>query len=336
MRKLVLSILAILIIFGCTEEKKKEETAKTPEIKTASVPGRLVQYKFDIGKTIDYRLTTNINSSQSIESDTSFTTSSNQKVTYTFRMEVLSVDNNNIADISIKFNSIIASAEMDGDKLEYDSKYIYSSRERLLYADYEAIKGKSFSVRVSSIGEVLNIYNASKIVNELISIQSQGQKVTAEQRKAFEQGFTEQGLAPIVQQLFKTLTYDKVGINSQWIHRYPSVLGSFQVENIATFQVKEFYAEKEDSLAKLNAHLSVSWTGQNQVQEQGVNYTFSDPNISGFGTITFNLSEGWVENSESTVRMEMEMKADSFDSNQKPMRAIKKDNVESKNKLTKL
>lgn len=336
MRKLVLVIVLILVISGCTEEKKEEETAKVPQTEAKSGPVKLVQYKFEIGNTIDYKLTTNINSSQSIEADTSFTTFSRQNVIYTFGMEVVSVDNNHIAEISIHVKSIIASAEMDGQKLEYDSKYIYSSRERLLYADYEAIKGKSFSVRVSPIGEVLDIYDVSKIVDELISLQSQGQKITAEQRKAFEQGFTEQGLTPIVLQLFKTMTYDKVGINSQWTYRYPSMLGSFNIENIASFQVKEFFEEKEDSLAKLNAHLSVSWTGQNQVQEQGVNYTFSDPNISGFGTITFNLSEGWVENSESTIRMEMEMTADSFDSNSKPVKAVKKDIVESKNKLTKL
>lgn len=324
MRKIAALILLVLLILSCTEEKKQEESVKVPETKPKSGPVKFVKYSFKAGEKVRYRLATNINSSQSIESDTSITTSSSQKVTYTFDLDVASVDNNNIADISVKVISILAEAEIDGKKLEYDSKYIYSSRERMIYADYESLKGKSFSVRVTPIGEILDIYNASKIVNELISIQGQGQKIPAKQKKAFEQGFIEQGLAPMVQQLFKTMTNDKVGINSQWVHMYPSTLGSFQIENIATFVVKEFYTENEDSLAKLIAHLSVRWTGQNQVQEKGINYTFSDPNISGFGSFIFNLTDGWVDKSESTVRMEMEMTMDSFDSNQKLMRAVKK------------
>jgi hypothetical protein len=336
MRKFVSLLLLALLIISCSEEKKDEESAKLPEAKSEQGPVKLINYIFEKGKTIEYKLNTNVSSSQSIESDTSITTSSKQNVIYTVVLEVLNVDDNNIADLSVNINKIVATAEIDGDKVEYDSKYIYSSRERLIYADYEAIKGKSFKVRVSAIGEVLNIYGASKIVNEMISIQGQGQKITSEQRKQFEQGFIDQGLTPMVQQLFKTLTYDKVRVESQWNHKYPSMLGSFQIENIATFQVKEFYAENNDSLAKLNAHLAVRWFGQNQVQEQGINYTFSDPNISGFGTIDFNLSEGWVDKSESTVRMEMEMTMDSFDANQKPVRAIKKDFVESKNKLTRI
>ncbi len=338
MRKSVLLLLSALIIFSCSDEKVKDELSKTPDLETKADRGpvKLINYSFEKGKTLDYKLKTKVTSSQTIESDTSFSTTSVQDVTYTMGMEILKVDINNIADIAIKVKKIIALAEIDGDKVEYDSKYIYSSRERMLFADYEAIKGKSFKVRVSAIGEVLDIYDVSKIVNELLSIKSQGQKITSDQRKQFEQGFKEQGLAPLVQQLFKTLTHEKVGIESQWSHKYPSMLGSFQIENIATFQVKEFYTENDDSLAKLSAHLAVRWFGDNQVQEQGVNYTFGDPNISGFGTFEFNLTDGWVEESESTVRMEMDMTMDSFDANQKPLRATKKDFIESKNILTRL
>ncbi len=123
MRKTVALIVLVLLIFSCSEEKKE----KVPETKSISVPVKSVQYIFETGKTVGYKLTTNINSSQSIESDTSITTSSNQKVTYTFGLEVISIDNNNIADISIKTNSIIATAEIGGDKLEYDLSHLNNS-----------------------------------------------------------------------------------------------------------------------------------------------------------------------------------------------------------------
>ena len=336
MRKSVLILLSALIIFSCSEDKNKEGLSKTPEKKLDKGPVKLINYSFEKGEQIDYKLNTKVTSSQTIESDTSFTSSSTQDVTYTFGLEILKVDDNNIADIEITVNKILASAEIDGDKVEYDSKYIYSSRERMVFADYESIKGKTFSVRITATGEVLEIYDVSEIVDELISIKSKGQKITSVQRKQFEESFKEQGLTPLVQQLFKTLTNEKVGVESQWSHKYPSTLGSFQIENIATFQVKEFYTANNDSLARLNAHLAVRWFGQNQVQEQGVNYTFSDPNISGFGTIDFNLTEGWVDKSESTVRMEMDVTMDSFDANKKPVRAVKKDFIESKNILTRL
>jgi hypothetical protein len=336
MRKSVLLLVSVLIFISCSDEKNQGELPETPDKKSDRGPVKLINYSFEKGGKIDYKLNTKITSSQTIESDTAFTSSSTQDVTYTLDLEVLKVDDNNIADIAIRIKKIIATAEIDGDKVEYDSKYIYSSRERMIFADYESIKGKTFKVRISAIGEVLEIYDVSRIVDELISIKSKGQKITSEQRRKFQQSFKEQGLAPLVQQLFKTLTNEKVGVESQWSYKYPSMLGSFQIENIATFQVKEFYTENNDSLAKLNAHLAVKWYGQNQIQEQGVNYTFSDPNITGFGTIDFNMTEGWVEEAESTVRMEMNVTMDSFDTDQKQVRVVKKDIIESKNKLTRL
>lgn len=339
MKYLSIILLAILVI-SCSDDKK--ETKKSVPIEnqnsgttdTKSVePAKLISYKFNKGDVLNYKLTTDITNIQHIEADSTITTEMIQVTDYSIQLDVENVSSNNVADIAVTIYEIKADAKANGQDIKYDSKFLYSSRERQMFMDYEALKNNTYKVRVSQYGDVLDITEVDAIINEMFKIQQLERKPSREQRERFKQEFIVSGIVPLTEQIFRSTSDKPIAVNASWEQRYPSVIGGFQIENIATFRVLEYQPVKTDTLAKINASLSIQWTGQNNVSEEGVTYNFSDPNISGHGMVFFNVTKGYVDNSETTMMMEMDMTMESTDANQKVVKARKRDRIVNKSKL---
>ncbi|MBN1301048.1 MAG: hypothetical protein JW995_07505 [Melioribacteraceae bacterium] len=336
MRKFLIILLSIILLFSCSDEKKEtldNKPVQTVPVEAESGPRKLLEYKFKPGDEFNYRLTTEMNSTQHVEADTAMNTSMNQWTQYEFKLNVEKVAGDGIADIKVRVNAVRAKADANGQKVEYDSKYLYSTRERQLFMDYESIKNKSYSIKVTKHGQLIDITGVKPIINEMLVIQNSKESMSKEQLEAFEQEFILSGIAPLTEQLFRKTSEQVVGINSKWEQRYPSVLAGFQIENIATFRLKEYYKEGNDTLALCDAFLSITWQGENQVNQEGVNYNFSDPDISGSGQFRFNVDKGVVEFSETNVKMEIEMTAEGLDKDNNPIKVYKKDFVNNKSKL---
>jgi uncharacterized protein YcfL len=339
MKNLFFIIVTISLLVGCSSEKnetaKKDISNKEKSIveKNDNKIKKSLKYGFQLGNSYKYKLTTVIENSQHVESDTTLSSDLKQTVEYTFNLNVDKIDQNEIAEISVYSEAIKAEAFVNGETVKYDSKFLYSSREQLIFADYEAMKNRAYSVRVSKHGQIFDIFEVDSIIDEILRIKAGNNKISAEERETFKQQFINTGLAPLTEQLFRSTSKEDVSINSSWEQRYPSYLVNFQIENIATFRVAEFLETDSDSLAKINASLSVNWDGENQITEEGVKYTFSDPNISGSGVIYFNLGKGVVQSSETTVKMEMIMNLESYDANNKLVKAFKRDFMLNQSKL---
>ncbi len=337
--KYLIAVLMLLVIISCSSDKKKTETVKKKQpdnsLTTSETtgPAKLIKYKFQPGDVINYKLTTDIDNIQNIEADSVISSELNQKTEYKIQLDIDNVSPEGIADVTVTIFGITAKANANGQNVEYDSKFIYSSRERMMFSDYESLKNRSYKVRVTQYGEILDITDVDAIIDEMISIQSPEKKPTAEQREQLKQQFIQSGIVPMTEQIFRTTSDKVMRINSSWEQRYPSVIGNFNIENIASFNVLEYQPVKEDTLAKINASLSIQWTGEKNISDQGVTYNFSDPNISGHGTIFFNVTKGFVDHSETVVMMEMEMRMESSDSKQQPVNATKRDRIVNRSKL---
>lgn len=338
--KYLLSVLLVVALVACGENKNEESdnssgVKKEVAEETTQVigPKRLLKYNFKVGEVVKYKLTTEMQNSQIISADTTISTQVNQWTQYQLKIKVDKIADNDIAEISVTVNGIKAKLDANGQKMEYDSKFIYSTREKMAYVEYEALKNKTFKIKVAANGEILDITGVEAIINEVINIQGNKEKITSEQKKMFVQQYTAATLAPLTEQIFRKTSKDNVGVNSFWEQKYPSYLAGFEIENIARFKVVDFAVEGKDTLAKLDASLSIKWKGKNHVTQEGVTYNFSDPNVSGSGVIYFNVVKGFVQRSETSVKMEMQMTMDGLDANQKPIKAAKKDYMMNKSKL---
>ena len=271
MKKLVILLFFILLLISCSDEKKEVEQSS----KKAETPIIIPQYKtqlkyiFKKGQLYKYKIQTISESNQVVEAESLLTSTAYQTVNYLVNLKTTEVDEFNNAVINMKISSIIVNATINGQKLKYDSKFIYSSRERVMYAEYESIKNKSFKMKVSEYGEIIEIYELDDVVDEMLIIQNK-LNINSEERDAIVTTLTDAALKPLCEQLFRKIPSEKVGINYSWSNSYFTNFAMFEIENIASYKILDFFEDETDSLIKIGASLSINWTGQNEVTDQGV------------------------------------------------------------------
>ena len=293
--------------------------------------GFLIRYNFKKGAIYKYKITTLSSSSQTLVTDSVITTKANQRVEYRVKLVVDNVDSARTAKINILIESISVNGVMNGQEVSYDSKYILSTRERIMFAQYDAIKKKKYTIDITSNGQILKIYNTNAMVNELLSIQQQLGNVTSAQKQELQKNFSESALRPLSEQIFREFPSEKVAKNYSWSDSYYSQFALFQIENIANFQLVDILNSNNDSTLIFSAGLSINFIGEHTSSEQGMNFYFYDPVVSGSGTIKFDKSKGLITYSETSTKMEMETDINGIDQNQSPFTAKRTDNTTNTN-----
>ena len=289
-----------------------------------------LKYIFTKDEKFSYKLTTVTNNDQSVQGDTLVKMKSNQTVSYIFDFNVLSVDKDNIADLNVVISSMKVDADINGQKVAYDSKANNSPQVKAQFLEYETIINSPFLININSRGEILRVANLEKIVNKLSAAQPQGKKLTAEQKTAFSRSIAEV-IKPITQLIFKEVTEKPLAKDSSWTKQYPGSLAVFQMTNSAKYTVNDFVKINGMTAAKIMANLSVKWSGNKQGSENGMNYNFSDPKIGGGGIILFGVDKGKIIKSETTTNVEIDVVIEAKDQSQKTKKTTRKDITSNKN-----
>jgi len=334
----ILSLVLALLIFSFSDSKKSHNSYKDTTSKVSNnltTPPKadsfLMKYNFQKGDIYKYKIKTLSSSSQELLSDSTINTNARQTIEYKVKLSVESITPQKIAQINVFIESIFVDGVVNGQPITYNSNYIQSSQEKMMFAQYESIKKKTFTIDITEHGEIINIYNTNEIVNELLSIQKQSQNVTSAQKTELANNFSTSALRPLSEQIFRKFPTKKVSTNYTWSESYFSQFALFQIENIANYQVSGVKMEKNDSLIIVSAGLSINFIGEHKATEKGMSFYFYDPVISGNGTIKFNKTKGLVVYSETSTNMEMVTDIDGVDENGKQFHAKRTDNTSNTN-----
>lgn len=334
-KKLLSFITVLIILIGCgkSEEKKESgttqvETYETIQLEEANIP---LRYNFSKGDKFKYKLTTITTSDESIKADTVINTKLYQTITYFFDLEVLEIDDDKTADFSVNITSITLDANLNGQEVKFDSKAENSNEEKLKFIEYATISNSPYRARVSSRGEVFEVTRLDKMIDKMVQLQPQAQQLTLEQKSQISKNLSESALRPMTQLLFRELPEKPVGKDSSWIKTYPAQMSVFAIENNATFTVDDFISIDGDKGAKISADLTATWTGEKKGVEEGVNYSFKDPVISGNGMIIFNIEKGLLKKAETITSIEMEVEVKAKDSTQKMQTSVRNEKSTNKN-----
>ena len=331
MKNLVLALLFLTIfIIGCGNDENDKSADKNTDVKEnvtiKKETGPLVKmrYKFTKGDKFSYKLTTIANNKEEINADTSFSNSIIQTAIYNMNFVVKDVSEYNIADLEVRVNSIVAETDYNGQKLKYDSKFMYSKREKAQFVDYEAVKKVPFRISVNEIGQVLKVEKIDRIMRNFLTMQNIPDTLSTSTKEKMRMNIANGTLMPLTQQIFKVVAEKKVGVDSIWQLKYSTPLAIYNVENTAIFKVTnlDFAA---DSLVTISSSLVINVAGDDVLNEKGVKYTFVKPNLDAYGSVKYNLSRGLVENSESNTKLVMSMTMEGFDSSNKPLKSSKND-----------
>lgn len=331
-----LKIFIIVLVLGfaaCSNDKDKSKSEQKDSITVGGNvekeevigPKIHLSYKFKKGDKFSYMLNTSSVNSESISADTTLTNLIKQNVTYVFNFVVNNISEIEGTELTSTIASISAESNFNKQNIKYDSKYIYSTREKIQFVDYEAVKKVPFRIYVNNIGQVTRVDKIEKIVNNILSIQQVPDTLSSATKEKMKFNIANGTLMPLIQQVFKVISEDEVGVNSTWELKFNTPLAVFDVENTAVFKIKELNFDK-DTVANITSSLLMNVKGNNVVTENKIKYTFDTPKLDGSGRVKFNNTRGLVEFSESKTNLQMSMLMEGMDSKNQLKQNRKTDN----------
>ncbi|MBK8947073.1 MAG: hypothetical protein IPM32_17640 [Ignavibacteriae bacterium] len=332
MKLKILIFVLIIFLFACSDKKEKSESEKSDSLASADVvkeeiigPKIHLSYKFKKGDKFSYMLNTSSVNSESISADTTLTNVIKQNITYIFNFVVNNISEIEGTELTTTISSIVAESNFNKQNIKYDSKYIYSTREKIQFVDYEAVKKVPFRIYVNNIGQVTKVDKIDKIMNNILSIQQVPDTLSKATKEKMKFNIANGTLMPLTQQVFKVISEDEVGVNSTWELKFNTPLAVFDVENTAVFKIKDLNFD-EDTVANISSSLLMNVKGNNIVTENNIKYTFDNPKLDGSGRVKFNNTKGLVEFSESKTNLQMSMLMEGMDNNNQLKQNRKTDN----------
>ena len=317
MKKLISIFVIALFIFGCGEKKedkkveqKDKYTFDTSDVKTTPVENPdqsfLLRYTPEKDKKYHYRITTLASDNQTIEADTIMTQKMKQSVVYLLDMELKNVDNDSTMEFNCNFNSIKVDADVNGKKFNYQSGVTPDSLSKKQFSDYVAILNSPFSVRVSKLGEILEIFRADKIVSAYIDMKGLKDSLNATQKESVRQNLIDAGLKPLLLLVFRKVPQQTVAKDSTWAFQQPeSQFMIYKINSTAKYKVADLEQLDGNKLATINAGIDTKVTGNDKITERGVTYNFTKPESKARGKIFFNISKGLIQKSRTKTELKV-------------------------------
>ena len=342
MKKLFVIILTGLIIYGCGDQTKQENkpadkdqfTFDTTDLKTAPVenPNQefYLRYKLKKGETYHFRLTAISKDDQSISSkDTTLSQGLDQTMVYNVSFIPTEIDADSSIEMSVNISSIKVDGKFGNEEVHYQSGVTKDTAEINKYAQYESLVNNSFDVRVSKIGELLDIFKTDKIVTKLLDIRKLSDSLKTDEKANLKNDITEGVLKPLISQVFRKLPINKTAVDSSWkVEQAVTQLMVFQAQNTSIFTIKNVKNLDGDLIAEIEAGLKTKITGKNKLSDRGVNYEFKQPVTSGGGKIYFNVSKGLVQKTKLSTAVSL-----SFNMESQGQKGTKTESISNTNNL---
>jgi hypothetical protein len=320
MKYLFLFIITISFLFaGCTKKEEKAIAIKnqfatdSSEIKTIPVSNPnepfLLKYTFEKGKKYQYRISSISSDMETMKTDSTRNQNFRQNSVYILELSPLETDKEGTIELNAVINSIKIDALMDGKKMTYESGTVKDSAERIKYSQYEALVKNSFGIRVSKIGEIIELMRVDKIVNKFFEINVKANAMSSEEKSGLRMNFINGLLRPLFVQIFRQIPDHNIAKDSSWsITQPPAEAMVFKLETKNIYKISSLEKLGDDKIAIINGSIKSVITGDNKAVNQGVSYDFTKPVITASGKIYFNITKGVIIKSKVNTKTVMHIK----------------------------
>jgi len=316
-RYTIIILALVMLLFGCDNKKTAEEQSEeinltqvdSSDLVTTEVEDEdesfFIRYKFNEGESLNYRLTVISESEQNIEADTSIAQSFKQTIKYAINFQVTELDEDSVAEIKCTISAINLDADLNGEKVTYKSGSTLDSLDVIKFAEYEALVNNQFRLRVSSLGEVKDVYRVDKIFNKYLDLRNAQDSLNTEQKDAVKNDLVNAVLKPLMGQIIRVMPGKQMGKDSSWTYEKAAMpMMVFQVQYTNLYTVENLELLDGEKLAVINGTIKTNVTGDPNYSEQGINYVFEKPVSSASGKVYFNLDKGLVQKSKTETRLE--------------------------------
>ncbi|MBZ0201432.1 MAG: hypothetical protein K8I03_00285 [Ignavibacteria bacterium] len=306
-------VIALLVVFvyGCGD-KKDDKTSKdgntTDLIKKDSVSGKqMVQLKYVVkkGDKFNYKMVAKTSNMEKSPATEDKEVKQDNEINYYYSKEVNDVDGSGIISYKVNFDSINISSSMGDQSIKYNSTVNDSVRQNPAFMQYNAVVNNPFFIRVSSLGEITDVYGLEKIYENLFK--SLGDTLKESDKEEIKQSFGKESIKEILQQEYQICPSAPVAVDSSWNKAFNTAVLFFEVVNNAKYTLKNIEDKNGQQIANVEALLNVEFKNK-EVKERGMTVKIESAETSGSGKISINLNRGCISSKETITTLKLDLK----------------------------
>ena len=310
--------LTAIILQGCNKDTKTDNKTTTSSGQNSDLikkDGNVEKINLSMrpakGSKFSYKMIAKTTSTENSPLTQNKEITSDQTINYFYSMEVTE-SANDVNTYKAKYDSInIVSTVKSGDSslvIKYNSNIKDSIFNKPDFIQYNAIIGEDFFLRVSSKGEISDIYGLEKIYSKMFK--ALGDTLKDSDKNEIKESFGNNAIKSVMQQQFQLFPDNEVVRDSSWTRSYDTQLMIFPVKNNLSYKILDIKNENGDVIAVIDATLGIEFS-QKEINEKDVKYDISDMDTGGKGTISVNLSKGCVVKKETNTKVNATMKISS-------------------------
>ncbi len=306
-------ILAVLIVYfyGCgdkKDDKSKDTKTTTDLVKKDSISGKdklSLKYVVKKGDIFKYKMVAKTSNMEKSPATENKEVSQNNEINYYYSKEVSDVDAAGIISYKVNFDSITITSQMADQSIKYSSNVNDSIKQNPAFMQYNAVINSPFFIRVSSAGEISDVYGLEKIYETLFK--SLGDTLKESDKQTIKEQFGEESIKEILQQEYQIAPANPVAVDSNWTKSFTSTLLFFEIVNNAKYTLKSIENKDGQSIANIEALLNVEFKNK-EVTEKGMKVAIENSETGGSGRITVNLTRGCVSLKETSTNLKLVLK----------------------------
>ncbi len=306
-------VMALLVVFayGCGD-KKDDKTNKdgntTDLIKKDSVSGKqMVQLKYVVkkGDKFNYKMVAKTSNMEKSPATEDKEVKQDNEINYYYSKEVNDVDGSGIISYKVNFDSINISSSMGDQSIKYNSTVNDSVKQNPAFMQYNAVVNNPFFIRVSSLGEITDVYGLEKIYENLFK--SLGDTLKESDKEEIKQSFGKESIKEILQQEYQICPSSPIAVDSSWNKAFNTAVLFFEVVNNAKYTLKNIEDKNGQQIANVEALLNVEFKSK-EVKERGMTVKIENSETTGSGKISINLNRGCIASKETITTLKLDLK----------------------------
>jgi hypothetical protein len=308
----VYSVVFLFILFALACDKKNDTKTDT-DVKSEfiikdSVSGSekvLLRYKVKKGDIFRYRMIARTSNMEKSPATNDKEIKQDNEIYYFYTKEATDVDESGIVSYKVTFDSITISSRMDDQSLFYNSNIDDSVKQNPAFIQYNAVIKNPFYMRVSSSGEINDVYGLEKVYESLFK--ALGDTLSERDKSEIKQEFGEESIKEILQQEYQIFPGEAVAVDSGWTKSFTTTILFFEVLNNARYVLKSVEKKENNTTVNIEAFLNVEFKTR-EVKDRGMKIQIADSETSGSGKISVNLDKGCVSSKETSTTLRLDLK----------------------------
>ncbi|UCH64552.1 MAG: hypothetical protein JSW63_07940 [Ignavibacterium sp.] len=252
-------------------------------------------YNFEEGKEFRYRLTTLSTTERDVETDSLTIDRFEQKITRVLNFKVLSLENNNMADIECTISKVYVDVNLNNQKVAYQSGVTKNPEQLKRFIEHEGLVNTPFLIRITKYGEILDISNVDAISDRYLELSGLKDSIRIEDKPVMENEIKNNLLKPLIGQVLREFPKKELGVESKWEKEIdPASIMIFKIQYTDHFTVEKIEKIGDKRIASITGDATSIIEGDRAYTTNGVNYEFADPLTEATSNIYFDIDRGLV------------------------------------------